>query len=58
MEVTGQLHDAAGLSLEEHLRLAIRQEAGWASETVWPRWEEKNSLLSGDNRTTVVQTVT
>jgi len=41
MEVSGQLHSMAALSPGKEPSALIRQEVGWATESVWTRWWSK-----------------
>jgi len=41
MEVRGQLHVPAALTLEKQSLIPIGQEAGWDQEAVWTRWRRE-----------------
>jgi len=43
MEVSGQLHAPATLSLGKELPVPIRDEAAWAPEPVWRRWQREEA---------------
>jgi hypothetical protein len=44
MEVCGQLHILAALTLGKEPPVHIAQETGWAPEPVWTLYAEKNLL--------------
>jgi hypothetical protein len=54
MEVNGQLHAPAALSLEES-PVPTGQEAEWASGPVWMLWRREKSSAPTGNRTLDVQ---
>jgi hypothetical protein len=49
MEVSGQLHTPAALSLVKEIRLPIRQEAEGGPESVWMLWREEKYLAPVGN---------
>jgi hypothetical protein len=58
MEVNGQPHVLASLSLGKQLVLHIAQEAGWAPELVWMLWNRGESLALLGSEPLIVQPVT
>jgi hypothetical protein len=44
MELSGQLHILAALSLGKELLILIEYEALWAPESVWMLWIREKSL--------------
>jgi hypothetical protein len=47
MEVSGQLHPLLALPLGQELPAIIGEDAGWAPDSVWSRWQrEKNPITA------------
>jgi hypothetical protein len=57
MELSGQLHAPAALSLVRKFPLLSGQDAGWAPEAVWVSWKREKSLAPSGNRSTAAQSV-
>jgi hypothetical protein len=58
MEVSGQLHAPAALLSGKEPLVPIGEEAGWAPEQFWTRWQIKNKIPANAwNRTPLVQSV-
>jgi len=56
--VSSQLHFPAALPPGKQPLLSIGQEARWAPESVWMRWESKNSIIApAENWIPIVQPV-
>jgi len=51
MEVNGQLHTPASLPPGKDPSGPIRQEAGWATESVWTRWKREKFPSPAGNQT-------
>jgi len=57
MEVSGQLHATAALTLGKELPEPIGYEAGWATEPAWARWRRENIPAPAGNPIPVVQSI-
>jgi hypothetical protein len=51
MEVSGQLHDPAALTLGKEPPVPVGYEAAWAAEQFWTRWLREKFPAPADNRT-------
>jgi hypothetical protein len=43
MEVSGQIHAPAALTLEKEFQVPIGLEAAWAPEPIWTLWRRDNN---------------
>jgi hypothetical protein len=57
MKASGQFHDPAALPPRKYPPAPVREETGWAPESVWTVWSTEKSHASAGIRTPAVQPV-